>query len=123
MLSPTQFAIGQTPMFFFIIRDKETGNLIAKSSVTEIRYSLYKESPGARLPVEGHDHIEVSKVTFYDELQPSSLCSFSDGFNFKFSPDSTEHPFFPDSGLYRLMVTFAFTARNPYAESVQFFVG
>ena len=55
MLSPTKFSIGQTPMCFLVLRDEETNNLISKASVTEIRYTLYRESPGKREAVAGHD--------------------------------------------------------------------
>ena len=64
----------------------------------------------------------MSKTTYYDTLQSSALCSLSEGYNFKFSPDSTEKLFFGESGLYRLIVTFSFLVRNPMAVSVQFVV-
>ena len=122
MLSPTEFQIGQTPIVFLVLKDKETGNLIAKSSVTAIKYTLYNEDSGNRTAVAGHNNVDVSLNTYYDVLQTSGLCSITGGFNFKLNPDSNTDLFFPKSGLYRLMVTFTITGHNPQTESIQFMV-
>lgn len=123
MLKNSLFCAGQSPIIFLALKDAESGERIAKSSIQSIRYYLTAEkifNDTNYIPVADHYDESISNDCVYDSWQSSALCSIAGGYNFRWSPDCRDTPFFARPGNYRLVIIFEFEARNPAVESICF---
>lgn len=113
------FQTGQTPVFLARIVNSEDGSLLAPSSVQSATYSIAQESSAygrgaAGTPVEYHDNQAVPSTAFLESaLNDDSWTIDAIGYNFKFTPDTREHPAFSNPGEYSITFKIVPVAGNP----------
>ena len=114
--------IKQTPIIMMRVMDTLSAQPVLRDETTRISYTLYYVTATTKTPVEGHEDVEIDLDCLRNYLDTECHLWTRDdiGFNFMWTPDTTEYPLFVVRGNYRLSVTFEFDGRNPHTEHVLF---
>jgi len=110
---------GESILLFARLEFSGSSTLVTSADVASIKYTCYKRAYSwgkeTRTAVTGHSNVSIPLNTILDSLVTNDArwTKDSTGYNFRFEPDTTANPIFPESGEYIIVITITPTSGNP----------